>query len=50
MPCEVGWLITKRLIRARFYGVVTADDIRQQTAETFELIAKRPFEKVDGIR
>lgn len=40
MPCEVDWLIAKRLIRAGFYGVVTADDIRQQTAETFELIAK----------
>lgn len=38
MPCDVDWLIEDRIVRARYYGTVTAGDIREQAASTLAMI------------
>lgn len=38
MPCDVDWLIDDRIVRAKYYGIVTAGDIRQQAATTVAMI------------
>jgi hypothetical protein len=40
MPSAVGWLIENRIVHVRYFGVVNAEDVRRQTADTLALIER----------
>lgn len=38
MPFDVDWLIDRRVVHVRFHGIVSADDVRAQSAETIAVV------------
>lgn len=40
MPCNISWLIEKRIVHVEYHGKVSAEDIRSQAMQTVQLVQK----------